>query len=161
MKRCWSIALLWTACAIAAHGQSPLTVGYQKTLQLPIAGVTAAYSLDSNIADATATNGLVDVVGKAPGTTNIVVVTPAGAQTIAVFIPTPPPVLPPGFEPPERLGSGEPVRGQQHRSGSFVGSPMGLNHCRAECADGRRRKQPAHLGGVQVQLRADGVVGYG
>jgi hypothetical protein len=107
MKRCWSIALLWTACAIAAHGQSPLTVGYQKTLQLPIAGATAAYSLDSNIADATATNGLVEVVGKAPGATNIVVVTPAGAQTIAVFIPTPPPVLPPGFEPPERLGSGE------------------------------------------------------
>jgi hypothetical protein len=107
MKRCWSIALLWTACAIAAHGQSPLTVGYQKTLQLPIAGATAAYSLDSNIADATATNGLVEVVGKAPGATNIVVVTPAGAQTIAIFIPTPAPVLPPGFEPPERLGSGE------------------------------------------------------
>jgi hypothetical protein len=107
MKCFWSVALLWTACAIAAQGQSPLTVGYQKTLQLPIAGATAAYSLDSNIADATANNGLVEVVGKAPGTTNIVVVTPAGAQTIAVFIPTPPPVLPPGFEPPERLGSGE------------------------------------------------------
>jgi hypothetical protein len=107
MKRCWSVALLWTACVIAAPGQSPLSVGYLKTVQIPIAGATAAYSLDSNIADATASNGMVEVVGKAPGATNIVVVTPAGAQTLAVVVPTPPPVLPPGFEPPERLGSGE------------------------------------------------------
>jgi hypothetical protein len=107
MKRCWSVALLWTACAIASHGQSPLSVGYQKTLQLPIAGATAAYSLDSSIADAIASNGLVEITGKAPGATHIVVVTPAGAQTIAVVVPTPPPVLPPGFEPPEHSGSGE------------------------------------------------------
>ena len=94
MKRCWSIVLLCAATVIAAQGQSPLSVGYQKILQLPITGATAAYSLDSNIADATATNGLVEVVGKAPGTTNIVVVTPAGTQTIAVVVPVPPPVFP-------------------------------------------------------------------
>ncbi len=118
MKRFWSIALLWTACAIAAQGQSrraalrvlggtPFSVGYQKTVQLPVAGATAAYSLDSNIADATAANGIVEILGKAPGTTNIVIVTPAGAQTLAVVVPVPPPVLPPGFEPPERQGTGE------------------------------------------------------
>lgn len=123
MKRCWSIVLLSTACIIAAQGQSPgpperaafarsgaessLSVGYQKTVQLPVAGATAAYSLDSGIADATASNGVVEIVGKAPGSANIVIVTPAGAQTLAVIVPTPPPVLPPGFDPPEHQGTGE------------------------------------------------------
>ena len=70
--------------AIAANAQNPLSVGYQKRIQLPIAGATAAYSLDSTIADASAANGIVEIVGKGPGSANIVVVTPAGAQTIAV-----------------------------------------------------------------------------
>jgi hypothetical protein len=82
-------------------------VAYQKTLQLPVAGATAAYSLDPNIADATASNGVLEVVGKAPGSTNIIVVTSAGAQTLTVTVPVPPPILPPGFEPPERQGTGE------------------------------------------------------
>ena len=97
MKRCWSFILLATACCLAAQGQSPLSVAYQKTLQLPVAGATAAYSLDSNIADATATNGVVEIVGKAPGSTNIVIVTSAGAQTLAVTVPIPPTVLPAGI----------------------------------------------------------------
>src|SRR5882757_5151287 len=107
MNLCRSVVLLAIACCLAAQGQSPLSVAYQKTLQLPVAGATAAYSLDSNIADATATNGVVEIVGKAPGSTNIVVVTSAGAQTLAVTVPVPPSVLPAGFEPPERQGSGE------------------------------------------------------
>jgi Carboxypeptidase regulatory-like domain len=107
MKCCWSLVLLATACCMAAQGQSPLSVAYQKTLQLPVAGATAAYSLDSNIADAAAANGVVEIVGKAPGSTNIVVVTAAGAQTLAVTVPVPPSILPEGFEPPERQGSGE------------------------------------------------------
>ena len=107
MRRCWSLVLLATACCLAAQGQTPLSVAYQKTLQLPVAGATAAYSLDPNIADATAANGVVEIVGKAPGSTNIVVVTSAGAQTLAVTVPVPPPILPPGFEPPERQGTGE------------------------------------------------------
>src|SRR6476660_7761388 len=107
MRRCWSLVLLATACCLAAQGQTPLSVAYQKTLQLPVAGATAAYSLDPNIADATAANGVVEIVGKGPGSTNIVIVTPAGAQTLAVTVPVPPPILPPGFEPPERQGTGE------------------------------------------------------
>src|SRR6476660_1486587 len=107
MRRFWSIALLWTACASAAQGQSPFSVGYQKRIQLPVAGATAAYSLDSNIPEASAASGVVEILGKAPGSTNVVVVTAAGVQTVAVTVPMPPPVLPPGFEPPERQGSGE------------------------------------------------------
>jgi hypothetical protein len=120
MKRCWSLVLLAAAFVAAAQGQapdrtvlarsgteSPLSVPYQKTLQLPVAGATAAYSLDSNIVDATAANGVVEIVGKGPGSANIVIVTPAGAQTLAVTVPVPPPILPPGFEPPEGQGTGE------------------------------------------------------
>lgn len=99
--------MLSAAFVTAAQGQAPLSVPYQKTLQLPVAGATAAYSLDSNIVDATAANGVVEIVGKGPGSTNIVVVTPAGAQTLDVTVPVPPPILPPGFEPPERQGTGE------------------------------------------------------
>ncbi|HEV7520449.1 MAG TPA: carboxypeptidase regulatory-like domain-containing protein [Candidatus Angelobacter sp.] len=107
MKCCWSLVLLAIACCLAAQGQAPFSVAYQKTLQLPVAGATAAYSLDSTIADATATNGVVEIVGKAPGSTNIVVVTSAGTLTLTVNVPVPPSVLPAGFEPPERAGSGE------------------------------------------------------
>jgi hypothetical protein len=120
MKRCWSLVLLSAAFVTAAQGQAPdrivlahpgaaapVSVPYQKTLQLPVAGATAAYSLDSNIVDATAANGMVEIVGKGPGSTNIVIVTPAGAQTLAVTVPVPPPILPPGFEPPEHQGTGE------------------------------------------------------
>src|SRR6476646_864900 len=114
------LVLLSAAFVTAAQGQAPdrtvlarsgteapLSVPYQKTLQLPVAGATAAYSLDSNIVDATAANGVVEIVGKGPGSTNIVIVTPAGAQTLTVTVPVPPPILPPGFEPPERQGTGE------------------------------------------------------
>jgi len=61
MKRCWSLVLLAIACCVAAQGQTPLSVAYQKTLQLPVAGATAAYSLDPNIADATAANGVLEI----------------------------------------------------------------------------------------------------
>jgi hypothetical protein len=107
MKLCWRLVLLCAACVIAARGQAPLSVGYQKRIQLPVAGATAAYSLDAGIAEASAANGTVEILGKAPGSTNIVIVTPAGAQTLAVTVPVPPPVLPPGFEPPEHRASGE------------------------------------------------------
>src|SRR5438270_536857 len=107
--------VLFCACVTAVHGQgptragaeAPLSVGYQKRIQLPVAGVTAAYSLDSNIVEASAANGVLEILGKGPGSTNVVVVTAAGVQTLAVAVPMPPSVLPPGFEPPERQGSGE------------------------------------------------------
>src|ERR1051326_9277552 len=120
MKPYVRVLLFCAATAIAAHGQisdhaalsrvagdAPRSVGYQKRIQFPIAGATAAYSLDSNIVEASAANGVVEVLGKAPGSTNIVVVTPAGVQTLAITVPVPPPVLPPGFEPPEHMNAAE------------------------------------------------------
>jgi hypothetical protein len=124
MKLCWSLVLfLWAAAAFAVQGQAPatpehagfartgveapLSVGYQKTIEFSVAGATAAYSLDTNIVEATAANGLVAIAGKSPGSTNVVVVTPAGVQTIAVTVPVPPPTLPPGFESPEHQNAAE------------------------------------------------------
>ena len=95
-----SMIFLLAATTLAAQGQAPLTVGYQKQIQVQIAGATAAYSLDSNIVEAVAAGGLVEIRGESPGTTNIIVVTQAGTQSIAVTVPQPAPVYPPGFEPP-------------------------------------------------------------
>jgi hypothetical protein len=92
---------------VAAQGQSPLTVEYHKRLEVAITGATAAYSLDSSIVDASAGNGTVEITGKNPGTTNVVIVTQSGVQTLAVSVPVPPPSLPPGFEPPESQRNGE------------------------------------------------------
>src|SRR5579859_1964629 len=107
MKPCLRILLFCVAICIAAQGEAPLSVGYQKRIQLPVAGATAAYSLDSSVVETSVANGVVEILGKAPGSTNIVVVTPAGVQTVAVTVPVPPPVVPPGFEPPEHLNAAE------------------------------------------------------
>ena len=101
------VAWLLAIAVLAAHGQAPLQVGYQKRVEFALSGATAAYSLDSNITEASVANGLVAVVGKAPGTTNVVIVTQAGVQTLAVTVPMPAPILPPGFEPPANRLNGE------------------------------------------------------
>src|SRR5215510_11845080 len=107
MRRLWSLVFLWAAAAFAVQGEAPLTVGYQKTFHLIVPWATAAYSLDSSVADASAADSSVQIVGKGPGSTTIMVVTPAGVETLAVVVPVPPPSLPPGFEPPERQNAAE------------------------------------------------------
>jgi hypothetical protein len=92
------------------QGQSPIIVGYQKTLEVPIAGSTAAYSLNSNIAEVSASNGFVEIMGKSPGTTNVIVITSVGVQTLVVVVPQPPPNYPPGFVPPREGGVAEEGR---------------------------------------------------
>ena len=105
MKKWLTIVCVTCLAVVTAHGQSPLTVGYQKTQQLPVPGATAAYSLDSDIVEASAANGVVAIAGKRPGSTHIVVVTAAGIQTFAVTVSAPRSILPPGAEPAAREGS--------------------------------------------------------
>jgi Carboxypeptidase regulatory-like domain len=88
------------------QGQAPLFVGFQKRVEIALAGATAAYSLDPYIADATATGGIVEIFGKAPGTTHIVIVTNAGVQSLTVSVTPPASALPPGMQP-EGSQSGE------------------------------------------------------
>ncbi len=91
---------LWLlSCCQPLSGQIH-KVDPQKTISFNVAGSTAAYSLDESIAEATAENGVVSVLGKQPGTTHVVVVAPAGMQTFEVLVTTPPPHYPPGFVMP-------------------------------------------------------------
>src|SRR5258708_33143039 len=92
------------------QGQSPIIVGYQKKIEVSVTGSTAAYSLNSTVAEASASNGLVEIMGKSPGTTSVVVITSAGVQTLAVLVPQPPPNYPPGFVPPREGGVSEEGR---------------------------------------------------
>jgi hypothetical protein len=93
--------------ATVTQGQAPLSVGYQKHVEIAITGATAAYSLNPEIADAASENGLGQIIGASPGTTNVVIVTQSGIQTIAVHVPVPPPVVLPGFESQDSGAAGE------------------------------------------------------
>ena len=90
----WLVACCFTLPA-QVHKVDP-----QKTATFEVAGASAAYSLDESLAEANAENGVVSVTGKQPGTTHVVVVTPAGVQTLEILVTTPPPHYPPGFEMP-------------------------------------------------------------
>src|SRR5689334_10821797 len=107
MSRWARCILLCAALAATAVAQNGITVGYQKKIEITVSGATAAYSMDSLIADATAAQGTVVIEGRAPGTTSVIVVTPAGVQTLSVLVPQPPPSYPPGFEPPSSEQSSE------------------------------------------------------
>ncbi|HWZ42152.1 MAG TPA: carboxypeptidase regulatory-like domain-containing protein [Candidatus Saccharimonadales bacterium] len=105
MKRCLTVVGLCLLCALPARAQVPVSVGYLKKIHISVPGATAAYSLDPNIAEASADNGTVEIQGRAPGSTNLIVVTSAGVQTLAVTVPQPPPSYPPGFVPPATEGN--------------------------------------------------------
>jgi hypothetical protein len=96
MKQGLQVAILWLAAAEAVHAAS-YTVGYEKTILIPVAGATAAYSVDSEIADASADQGIVTVLGKSPGSTHIAVIAPGGVQTLEIVVPMPPPHYPKGW----------------------------------------------------------------
>ena len=96
-----------------------------KTITLQVAGATAAYSMDSFLAEATAENGLVSIEGNQPGTTHVVVITSSEAQTFEVLVTTPPPIYPPGFVMPE---SG-PESGQSgYYEGRYYSSPAQIQN---------------------------------
>jgi len=96
----WLVPLWLVSCCLVLPAQI-YKVDPQKTVTFDVAGATAAYSLDAYLAEATADNGLVSIAGKQPGTTHVVVITPAGVQTFEVLVTTPPPHYPPGFVMPE------------------------------------------------------------
>src|SRR5215469_8264233 len=97
MSKLLQVALFCLLCNIAGLGQSIITVPYQKTSTFPVAGATAAYSLDSSIAEATVSTEIIEVYGKAPGATHVIVVTSAGVQSFSITVPQPPPMLPPNL----------------------------------------------------------------
>ncbi len=94
------MAVAFTAAVEAAS----YTVGFQKTATFPVFGATAAYTVDPEIAEASAAQGIVAVMGKSPGSTHLIVVTTAGIQTFDVVVPMPPPIFPRGWVTPQPEG---------------------------------------------------------
>jgi hypothetical protein len=103
MNRWLRSASLWVVSTAALHAAS-YTVGYQKTLPIPLAGATAAYSVNSEVAEASADQGIVTVLGKSPGSTHVVVIAPSGVQTLDIVVPMPPPIYPRGWVTPRPEG---------------------------------------------------------
>lgn len=87
-----------SAQAAAGDGSS-ITLTYGQTAVLNMDGATAAYSLESHIARATASAGVVSVVGHAPGTTYVVVTVGSRLEYIRVTVDAPPVATLPGFTP--------------------------------------------------------------
>jgi len=95
-----SPATLWlVSCCFLLSAQIH-KVDPKKTVAFEVPGATAAYSMDAFFAEATAENGLVSIQGNNPGTTHVMVVTPAGVQTFEVLVTQPPPQYPAGFVMP-------------------------------------------------------------
>jgi Carboxypeptidase regulatory-like domain len=99
MKACFRILVVLAALTVSAWG-SGISVGYLKTIHVDFPGATAAYSLDPLYAEASASDGVLTVTGKAPGDASVVVVTPGGVRNVPVVIVPPPPSYPPGFVAP-------------------------------------------------------------
>ena len=96
----WLAPLWLVTCCLALPAQIH-KVDPERTITFPVAGATAAYTMDSFLAEASAENGVVSIVGIHPGTTHVVVVTSSEPQTFEVFVTTPPPIYPPGFVTPD------------------------------------------------------------
>ncbi|HML17078.1 MAG TPA: hypothetical protein VK419_08630 [Bryobacteraceae bacterium] len=111
MSRICPVVTLAVAITAAVYADT-YTVGFQKTISIPIPGATAAYAVDPQIAEASADQGIVAVMGKSPGTTHLIVVTPGGVQTLEILVPMPPPIYPRGWVAPE-------AEGQSNEAGYF------------------------------------------
>ncbi len=120
----WLSPLWLVSCCLLLPAQVH-KVDPKKTITFELPGATAAYSLDSFLADATADNGLVSVTGNQPGTTHVMVVTPSGVQTFEILITTPPPNYPPGFVMPV---NGPEVGESGYYEGRYYSSPAQIQN---------------------------------
>ncbi len=103
MKRVFHLWLWWFAFALSVEGATH-TVEFEKTITMLIPRATAAYAVDPTIAEASADRGVVTVLGKSPGTTHVIVVTPEGVQSLEIVVPMPAPLHPRGWVTPRTEG---------------------------------------------------------
>lgn len=87
----WRLSILLGAVFVTSlHAQAAdktaLVIEYQHKMFYAEPGVTAAYSLDTAIAQASAVPGGFQIVGAAPGQTDVIVVGARGAHTILLTI---------------------------------------------------------------------------
>lgn len=83
MRRLLAAALLLAAPALFAEA---LQVRVNNGLALPFAGVSAAYTVDGSIAEASLRDGTVTLFGKSAGTTMLVLVTAESTRTIELVV---------------------------------------------------------------------------
>ncbi|MEA2571663.1 MAG: hypothetical protein QOI24_3664 [Acidobacteriota bacterium] len=87
MNRTLAIAAILLAIAsVAAAADYTLTIAVGESTAIDLAGATAAYAIDPVIADASLARGGIAVIGRSSGSTQVVVVTPAGTRTILVTV---------------------------------------------------------------------------
>jgi hypothetical protein len=93
------VAGLIAALAIASSDATaqPITLQYQQVATRQIPGATAAVSLDPARVTASVLDGVVTLVGRAPGSTNVVVIAGDETITLRVDVGDPPVVVLPGM----------------------------------------------------------------
>jgi SdrD B-like domain len=106
MKLRHLVVAVYFLVAASASGQS-LKLQYNETATLAVAGATAAYGLNSSIAEASAIDGLVRVHGVGPGSTQVIVVAGETTLSLSVTVQEPPIVYPVGFLAPGVSRKGE------------------------------------------------------
>lgn len=74
-----------------------LTLDYQQVATRPVPGATAAMSLDPARVSASVQDGLVTLIGRAPGSTNVIVIAGDETITLPVLVAEPPVIVLPGM----------------------------------------------------------------
>ncbi len=87
MKRAlvFLFALLITGAALA-ETTTPIVLTSRGSVSLAVSGATAAYSLDTRVADASAFDGVLTITGREAGETTVVVVRNGGVDTLPVVV---------------------------------------------------------------------------
>jgi hypothetical protein len=95
----WLLTLSLLALASPALAGDPLALPYRETHRVAVPGATAAFALDSDCVDASASDGVVTLFGRQPCATHVVIVTLTGTEELAVRVADVPARLPPGYVP--------------------------------------------------------------
>ncbi len=98
--------MLIAALAIArsdAAAQS-LTLEYEQVVARPMPGATAAFSLDPSRVGASVQDGVVTLIGRGPGSTNVVVIAGDQTVTLRVLVGEPPVIVLAGMRPGSAKG---------------------------------------------------------
>ncbi|MFY9559839.1 MAG: carboxypeptidase regulatory-like domain-containing protein [Terriglobales bacterium] len=92
---------------VEESGNAVAEVQAGRSTQIKIPGATAALAVDSELLDASASHGVVDVSGRAPGRAEVLIVTPDGVKSIYILVSPAPPAYPPGFISPASSLAGD------------------------------------------------------
>ena len=98
-RRLATIVAVLIVLAIASSdvAAQSLTLDYQQVATRPVPGATAAMSLDPSRVAASVQDGVVTLIGRGPGSTNVIVIAGDETVTLRVLVGEPPVVVLPGM----------------------------------------------------------------